>query len=417
MQILNVKRLVAIVIIFAATAAAWFVLAGVINQRTRGLDTRLRSKVTQSWGSRHEQTAASINFVNDEPVTEKIALSGGRSRVITHTPRTIFQDVPVASSVDVKLKYNPRQKGLLWYNLFKADFTAAYTMKNTKPKRIEASLSYTFPDPSAVYDNFSIKLDGEPLETKTVEGSVRAIFKIQPGAERVVTIHYEAQGADEWRYAFASVGAGGGVKQVKDFTLAVTTDFKDVDFPDQTLPPTTKVAEGDGWKLGWEYTNLIAGKDIAVKVPQKLNPGPFVQRVTVFAPVALFFFFFVLLMIMVLRKIPLHPMHFFFLAAGFFSFHLLFAYLVDHFSLMQSFVASSVVALALTISYLRLVVGARFALLEAGVSELVFLVAFTYSFFFEGYTGLTITILAIATLFVMMQLTGRVNWSQVFEKK
>jgi hypothetical protein len=68
----------------------------------------------------------------------------------------------------------------------------------------------------------------------------------------------------------------------------------------------------------------------------------------------------------------------------------------------------------LVASYLRLVVGMRFALVRAGLAQLLFLVLFSYAFFFAGYTGLTVTIGAVVTLFVLMQLTARVDWSEVF---
>ncbi len=66
---------------------------------------------------------------------------------------------------------------------------------------------------------------------------------------------------------------------------------------------------------------------------------------------------------------------------------------------------------------MRLVVRTRFALLEIGVTQLVYQVFFSYTFFFEGFTGLVITILSILTLFVVMQMTGKVNWGEVFQKK
>ena len=44
----------------------------------------------------------------------------------------------------------------------------------------------------------------------------------------------------------------------------------------------------------------------------------------------------------------------------------------------------------------------------------VFLVLFSYAFFFEGFTGLTITIGAVITLFVLMQMTAHVSWDDVF---
>ena len=69
------------------------------------------------------------------------------------------------------------------------------------------------------------------------------------------------------------------------------------------------------------------------------------------------------------------------------------------------------------VSYLRLVVGLRFAALEAGLAQLIYLVLFSYAFFFKGFTGLAVTIGAILTLFVVMQMTGRVRWSEKFASK
>jgi inner membrane protein involved in colicin E2 resistance len=82
-----------------------------------------------------------------------------------------------------------------------------------------------------------------------------------------------------------------------------------------------------------------------------------------------------------------------------------------------AFVISAVVTMALVISYLWRVVGRRFALREAGLSQFFFLVLFSYAFFFEGYTGLVVTIGAIVTLAVLMQVTAEVDWAKVFDTK
>jgi len=63
---------------------------------------------------------------------------------------------------------------------------------------------------------------------------------------------------------------------------------------------------------------------------------------------------------------------------------------------------------------LRVVTGMRRALLGAGAAQVVFLVLFSYAFFFEGFTGLAITVGAILTLFVMMQMTAHVSWDETF---
>jgi inner membrane protein involved in colicin E2 resistance len=117
-----------------------------------------------------------------------------------------------------------------------------------------------------------------------------------------------------------------------------------------------------------------------------------------------------------LRGIDLHPMNYFFLATAFFAFHLLLAYLVDHVSIHAAFVICSLVSIFLVVSYLRLVVGLRFAAVEAGLAQFLFLVLFSYAFFYKGFTGLAITISSILTVFVVMQMTGRIQWKEQFAK-
>src|SRR5262249_31984879 len=188
-------------------------------------------------------------------------------------------------------------------------------------------------------------------------------------------------------------------------------------FPEQTLSPTKKTETPNGWLLEWNYKNLVSGYDIGMTMPEKLQPGPLAGEISYFAPVSLLFFFFLMFIITTLRNIELHPMNYFFLATAFFAFHLLLAYLVDHISIHVAFVISSIVSVFLVVSYLRLVVGMRFAALEAGGAQLIYLVLFSYAFFLQGFTGLAITIGSIVTLFVVMQMTGRIRWAEKFAAK
>jgi hypothetical protein len=89
---------------------------------------------------------------------------------------------------------------------------------------------------------------------------------------------------------------------------------------------------------------------------------------------------------------------------------------VDHVSIHLAFAICSLVSIFLVVSYLRLVVGIRFAAVEAGLAQFVFLVLFSYAFFYKGFTGLAITIGSILTLFVVMQMTGRIQWKEQFAK-
>jgi len=110
----------------------------------------------------------------------------------------------------------------------------------------------------------------------------------------VLEIGYKSQGLNDWRYNFggpiSATGQGAGdVAQVRDFTLKMTTNFKDIDFPDNTLSPTNKTETSAGWTLDWNYKNLVSGYQIAMTMPEKLQPGPLAGRISFFAPVSLFF--------------------------------------------------------------------------------------------------------------------------------
>src|SRR6202011_48049 len=199
-----------------------------------------------------------------------------------------------------------------------------------------------------------------------------------------------SQGLDSWSYnsspqANSSAPDANQISQVRDFDLVVHTDFSGFDFPENSLAPPEKRETPGGWDLEWKYTSLVSGFGIAVKMPQKLQPGPLAGRISFFAPVSLFFFFFLIFVLSLLRGIDLHPMNYFFLACAFFAFHLLMAYLADHVSIHTAFLVSSIVSVALVVSYLRLAVDVRFAVVEAGLTQLIYLVLFSYAFFFEGF--------------------------------
>ena len=191
------------------------------------------------------------------------------------------------------------------------------------------------------------------------------------------------------------------------------TDFERIDFPGGTISPSiedARRAAAGGW--AGRSTAWSRDRSWGWSFRRPINPGPLAARITFFAPVSLLFFFTVMVMLGVLRGHSMHPVNYFFLAAAFFAFHLLLAYLVDHVNIHASFAIAAAVSVFLVVSYLRLVAGWRLATLEAGVAHVVFLVLFSYAFFFEGYTGLTVTVGAVITLFVLMQMTGRVKWDE-----
>jgi hypothetical protein len=411
-------RLLAIGFIFVCTAAAWSVLGTTVVARTGETDGRLSQEVAQLWGGQHVQVAPRAAVRRPREIEERVRERDDQGREVVRTAkRTLVDEAPLLASssrVRVDLGLDHRRKGLLWYDTYTVGFEAEYRFVNPDPTERDVAVSFDFPSKEAIYDALVVSVDGRPAPPVTdLSSGLTLVQRVAPGGEVKLRVAYRSRGLGEWEYAFVK----DGVAQVRDFELAMTTDFDDFDFPAGTISPTGKARSGKGWTLKWAFESLAAGKRIGIDPPNLLNPGPVAARITFFAPVSLLFFTTVMVILGVLSGRSLHPMNYFFLAAAFFAFHLLLAYLVDHMEVGAAFAIAAGASVFLVVSYLRVVAGMRTALVQAGVAQLVFLVLFSYAFFFEGYTGLTVTIGAVLTLFVLMQLTARVDWAAVFARK
>ncbi len=397
---MTVWRLIGIIFIFFCTTIAWAILGASITVRTDSGYAQLNQQVEGLWGSEHYQKAPTVTL-------KTVQKDGDKEKEVI-TPVELE-----SSNIQVELRLQQRRKGLLWYSTYDVDFDAAYTFKNPLAQRAEATVVFFFPASASIYDAFEFRVDEleiTPNENNGDEG-IEAVVEVPPGGEVPIQVTYKSRGLDRWQYSFSD-----GITTVKNFSLKAVTDFTEYDFPPQTISPSTKTSTQNGWMLEWTFNNLVSDFDIGIQMPSKLNPGPLASRMSYFAPVSLLFFFTTLIVLGAVTDRNLHPMHYFFLGASFFSFHILFAYLVDHLLLELSFIIAALVSLALVVTYLYRVAGGRFAV-WAGVAQLVFLVLFSYAFFFEGYTGLVITIGAVLTLAIMMQLTAKVDWTEVFRKK
>lgn len=406
------KRIIAIAFIFVCTSVAWAILGGTIFSRTYSLDEIAESRVASTWGTPQNQAPPIASFKQIVARQEESSENG--KKIVKTINDEVTTTLPLESSViDVDLDLEHRQKGLLWYSTYKVKYAGAYGFRNTSDKEQVVTFALNFPTQKAIYDDLVFAVDGAPLEVTNQQNAAIGWVKVPAGKVARLDVGYRSQGLNEWRYSFGS----NDVAQVRDFSLKMKTNFKDIDFPDNTLSPSEKRETDNGWDLAWSYKNLVSGYQIAMVMPEKLQPGPLAGRISFFAPVSLFFFFFLMLIITTLRGIDLHPMNYFFLAAAFFSFHLLLAYLVDHVSIHVAFGISAVVSVFLVVSYLRLMVGIHFASREAALAQLVYLVMFSYAFFLKGFTGLAITIGSVVTLFVAMQVTGRIRWTDKFSLK
>lgn len=388
---MNLPRLLAIALIVVCTGVAWFILGGTLTVRTAATDARLSEAVAGNWG---------------QPMTQLHPRAFYVAPTAARTKRTIQ---PESSKVRVALHSDPKKKGLLWYRAYSVDFNAEYMLKNPTPIPQTIYVSFDFPSKEARFDRFSFAVGEKQTDKAPRDGSITEAVILEPGASVPVTLAYTAAGLDHWIYSF------GDAARISGFELEMTTDFSAIDFPAGAESPTSREATETGWKLIWNYHDVIGARSIAMEMPSVTNPGPVAARITFFAPVSLVFFFAVLIILGSIRGVNLHPMNFFLLAAGCFAFQLLFAYLVDLVPVMLAFIIAAFVSLALVGGYLIGVAGFRFARLAA-IAQFGYMVLFSYSFFFEGLTGITITVGAILTLAMLMAFTARTDWTEVFKK-
>jgi hypothetical protein len=385
-----VLRILALAFIWVGASLAWIVLGSTLLFRTEHADAAQRTQLGSLWGPEQSQAAPTFTYS-----------SLAESRTVA----------PDASAITVDLRLDQRRKGLLWYNTYHVDFAGTYRVRSSGDDRT-LELAFKLPAQNAVYDDVSVLIDGKRVPDELIAGVVTVDVPVTPHRTTEVAVSYRSQGVGKWSYAF-----GTGISTVRDFDLTMQTNFQAIDFPEGTLAPTQERLTPSGWELDWRYRDVVTGYGIGMVFPQPLQPGPLAQRLTFWAPLSLLFYFFVLSVIITIQRIELHPVNFFFLAAAFFSFHLLFAYTVDRVPIYTAFALCSLVSMFLTVSYLRIVAGLRFAAVEAGVAQFFYLILFSLALFNEGFSGLAITIGSIITLFVTMQLTARINWSERFARR
>ncbi len=388
---MNKKRIFAIVLIFLLGVAGWYVLGSASAIRSASTASALNAAIYALWGRPVVQEAPSFS----------VRVPG------TKRTRTIL---PASNEIKVAVNLQQRRKGLIWYPTYVSDFDATYRLTNHDAVTQKLRIHFKFPSQDATYDRFNIWLDGkaELVEVNPKQG-VRKIVELAPGRSLDFRIAYTTRGLREWRYQLAPKSG-----RVLKLDLGLTTNFKAVDFPEGSLSPMQyEVTEG-GTHLRWQADDLITRQNVALSMPEKLNPGPLSARMSFFAPVCLLFFFVLITAIAILGSVNIHPMHYLFVTAGFFAFHLLFAYLVDLVNVHLAFGAASLTSVGLVIAYLRQALGQGFPWKIAGVGQVFYLVLFSYSFFLEGMTGLTVTIGSVITLAILMYMTSRLDWNQVF---
>lgn len=394
---MKITHLLASMAIVGCTAVAWFILATAMSRRTQESSTTMSREVAGVWNPALEQKHPEAWF-------ETPNAPGGRAMIL-----------PNSSDVGVILKFVPKQRGLFRHQTYDITFKAEYEFMN--PTRIPQTIHVSFPLPAGAekLEGFEFRLgDAKDTEPFRPNASGHATQAVVLPASGKITLHagYQTRGTGSWVYGFPDK------RRIAGFILKMRTDFAEINFPVGTGSPRDEDRRfiGDGWDLVWNYPDVLAVPSIGMEMPKLLNAGPVATRIAFFAPVSLVFFVTVVLLVGGLKGVPLHPMHVFFVSAGFFAFHLMFAYLVDLIPIHTSFAIATAVSLALVGGYLR-AVGGNALFKVALPAQTAYLVFFSASFFFDGLTGITLTICGVSTLAWLMFLTAKVDWRMHFSRR
>lgn len=415
----SIFRVLATLGVLVAATIGWVVLGAVTSVRKDTAEHGLGERIDELWGTSQAQRPPALTFnwkTYRRERTEREDPKDKAKKIEEWTTVTEEhgKSVPLAGTkVRAELRSDLRRKGLRWYSLYGLTFDGTWRYQHEEPVEGWLQLAFRFPSPDGLYDDFHLLVDGvdRGRELEPKNGEVNLVVPVRPQQAVTIAVAYKTRGRDEWRYEPAD-----GVGLLRDVALDVTTDFPDIDFPAGSLSPTSKDRHEQGWRLGWRFAQVVTGQGLGVVTPQRTQPGELAAELAFSAPISLIFFVGILFILSVVRRIDVHPMNYLLLAGAFFAFHLLFAYTADRLPVEVAFALASAVSVALVISYLRLVVSPDFAWREAGGAQLVYLVGFSLAHFWKGVTGLTVTILAVVTLFLVMQLTGRIRWSDVFQR-
>lgn len=382
---MKLTHLISIAFIFVCTTIAWWLLGGVITQRTNQVSYQTGDSVSGRWGPSLLQSHPAARYTSSNGIKATLQ--------------------PSTSDVKVSLAYQPVKMGLLWHRTYGVTFEGRYTFTNSTA--ITKTLDIDIQLPATTLDKINFTLGADDKARRSIsspeQGVITDSVQLAPNESIPITVSYECRGMDFWRYAFADAS------RVRGFTLTMNTDFTDVNFPISS--PTERKPTEKGMELLWKYEDAISAPGIGMEMPRELNAGPVAAQISFYAPLSLLLFFSVIIITALTRGVSLHPVNYFFLAAGFFAFPLLFSYMLDAFPVHLSFVIAAAASLILVCSYMRAAAG-EFLFRVAVAAQSAYMVLFSYSFFFKGLTGLTLTLGGIVTLGVLMALTAKVDWSQ-----
>ena len=345
-----IRRYVVLGVVWAGCTVAWMLLGATLLVRSGETSSSLVNEVHQLWGPPLDQAAPGAQYTEQRPREERRTVYDGNGRPHESTVQTM-EDVSlplplVSTQARVALALEHRQKGLLWFPTYAADFEGRYV--GAERHRAEADRHPELPAPGP--RRHLRRLRGPRREGAAHRGGGRWRRRALDRLPRACRPPRLRGAVPHARDLFLDVPAGRRRQLGHPRLLARAPEQRARHrlLSGQHLAQRRR-SEGQGWRGTWEFKSLVGSAPISLELPQKTNPGPLAARITFFAPVALLFYFFVVGLLAEGRGHRLHPLSWFLIGCAFFADHLLFAYLADHVPLWLALTLSSAVSILLAV--------------------------------------------------------------------
>jgi hypothetical protein len=154
--------------------------------------------------------------------------------------------------------------------IYDLDFEGKYQLVHASPTTSTVELFFPFPHNLETLHDVEFLVDGEePPQVQFTTQSISWHTVLQPGEEHEIVISYKADGANSFAY-----GLPRGQRSNVDIVIKVV-GLTGSQIPRAFLPVTANEADDDGETFVWDYTGLIADRDIKLTLPTQLS---FTQR-------------------------------------------------------------------------------------------------------------------------------------------
>ncbi len=362
--------------VYLALTAAWLALASNLEHRHYAVQDRLGKAVSGLWG---QAQVTQCPYLPKGPALE-------------------------AATLQVELSMEYRKKGHSWYSVYTALVAGKYTLPAQAAGK---KLTLSLPAGAGMLNQFALHLDGRELTDYAQSGDIIEIPIPQKGA-RVLTVRHESQGSHSWWFDFSHEP-----RIPKNLDLTLVANFDEVDFPDGSVSPTVSTKLERGWSFQWNYDKLLSGGTVGVELPKKQDDGRTLIDICRYGPLGLLLFFAALTMSALDQKKEIHPSHLALLGGAYFSFYLLLVYLADVIPVFGAQLVSMGVVTFMVTAYTYRIYGLSFSTRRVLPALVLYLLLYSSAFMIEGFKGLPLVALLVLTLHLTMQLSTRLELSEV----